>query len=137
MALTPKYIKTGVFNASTQNGGSESAAYQAANAAEFDHIMRDVLNDENFHIHILAGQYSTYGLHDSITTEDVPPVTTQYGWDVRSNWTITGAGEGLTVIGCVAPVSHVVIENLTVDGNWSNLPAVSRPANWPGAAGVG
>ncbi len=154
MALIHKYIKTGTFDGtagSLQTGDSESTAYQAGNAAEFDHIMRDLLNADGYHIHIAAGEYSTCGQRYSVT----PPggTVTAYGWDVRSDWTVSGAGENATVmrlyswpshvtpgtasskwnvVGCPSdhPVSNVVIEYLTVDGNWTNLnnpPAGSPP----------
>ena len=135
MALTHKYIAIG--NPAVQGDGNTPATpYLVSNAAEFDSIMRVTLGlgVEEFHIHIDSGTYFTKGM--------LYPNGT-LGWNIRSGWTISGAGESATiikldawpsfvtggtpsskwsVIGSQAAVSNVTIENLTVDGNWLNLP---------------
>ena len=95
---------------------------------------------EEAHIHLGPGVFFTRGLRHSDGAREL-------GWDVRSGWTISGAGEAATVlrlerwpdfpdgacrrwavVGCAVgePVAGVVIEHLTVDANWSGLP--NRPA---------
>ena len=110
----------------------------AATAARFDEILRDV--PEEAHIHLGPGVFFIRGLRHSDGAREL-------GWDVRSGWSITGAGEAETVIrlerwpdfpagecrrwaavGCPVeePVAGVVLEHLTVDANWSGLP--NQPA---------
>ena len=122
--------------------GTDTDPYLANTATRFDEIMRGIAADT--HIHIGAGSFPTLGLRHF---PGLPGIGTQHdngthGWHVRSKWTITGAGEGLTIIkldawpsfvaggtpsskwaamGSLANVSNVIIENLTVDGNWPNL----------------
>ena len=123
--------------------GTKASPFLADTAARFDEIMRGI--PEDAHIRIGPGTFPTLGLRHTIGAGD-------FGWEVRSGWTISGAGEGATVIrlerwpdfvrsadgpdqcrtwaviGCApdAPVSQVVIEHLTVDANWPGLP--NRPA---------
>lgn len=139
MLLIHKYTAPGTF-AESQSGDSENHPYRADNADDFDKIMRVKLIAEYRHIHLAAGTYLTRGLGYQDGGSD-------YRWSVRSNWTISGAGEGLTTIKLVewppativgpgrkwavigsAPESNVVIENMTVDGNWTGL---NNPSHRP------
>ena len=149
MALTHKYIAIG--NPNPQgNGNTAATPYLVSTADEFDAIMHEI--GVSTHIHLAAGTYFTYGQRY--------PVGYNRGWDVKSGWTISGAGEGATTIkldswpgntivyqptgkwsvigNSYAPttlVSDVVIENLTVDGNWTGLANDLRlPTGWPDAA---
>ena len=119
--------------------GIETDPYLANTATRFDEIMRDI--PEDTHIHIGEGPFPTLGLRHTASAQS-DDISAIYGWHVRSKWIITGAGEGVTtikldawpsfvaggtnsskwaVIGSLANVKNVVIENLTVDGNWLNL----------------
>ena len=131
--------------ASGPGGGSGTPAdpWLADTALRFDEILRGLA--EGSHIHLGPGVFPTLGLRHSVGPED-------FGWDVRSHWTISGAGEDATIIrlqrwpafiasadgaeqcrawaavGCPphAPAAQMLIEHLTVDANWSGLP--NRPA---------
>ncbi len=131
--------KRAIYIAVGDGGGAGTRAHPhlAATAARFDEILRGV--PEEAHIHLGPGVFFTRGLRHSDGAREL-------GWNVRSGWTITGAGEDATVIrlecwpdfpaercrrwavvGCAVeePVAGVVIEHLTVDANWRGLP--NRP----------
>ena len=137
------YIEVG----SGGGDGSQGNPYRANTAIGFDQIMRGIA--ANSHIHIGAGEFLTLGQRHRNKTQNaaggIDPVNGDLGWDVRSNWTISGAGEGVTVIklerwpdiqisddfrkfivvGChytPSLISNVIIGYLTVDGQWDTLP---------------
>lgn len=138
--------------------GSEGNPFSGSTSLLFDEHMREIADipatdpPTDFHIHLGAGTFATVGLRHFATTAGghVPGINKagDKGWFVRSNWTITGAGEAATTIkleqwstfdgsavssvdwavaGCGADqlASNVLIEHLAVDGNWDS----SRPAN--------
>ena len=159
-----RYIIVGDY--SDTDPGTFELPFRAKSATEFDRIMRKLADPPNagiaLHIHIGPGIFKTLGLRHFATTVPGPgghgPGVSNagdWGWFVRPDWTITGAGEGATsiqleawpsfdgvplsdtsawtVVGCsdFFPASNVTIEHLTVDGNWSNLTVHLLPPTPP------
>ena len=95
MALIHKYMAIG--NPAAQgDGNTPTTPYLVSNAAEFDSIMRVTLGAGDSHL--AAGTYFTRGTHYQETIDGTPPTVMDYGWNIRSNGTITGAGEGNTIV---------------------------------------
>ena len=136
--------------------GTETDPFDGRTPDKFDALMQRLARMQEadpshpgWHIHLGPGTYRTRGLRRSATAQisDGP-----LGWHLGSRWTLSGSGQDATtlqlaewppflasavsgadsswtVVGSVAPISHVLIEHLTVDGRWSTLPG--RPAPPP------
>ena len=118
--------------------GTLQDPYNARNSETFDGWMRKI--PERSVIHLLPGEYETMGF----SRGNVP------GFVVKNGWRIKGAGTGNTTLKLVAvatdrtvssgwnavlfsgwgkPVSHVSIEDLTVDCNYQGISKVSGLTN--------
>ena len=124
--------------------GTADDPFDGSTAARFDAVLRFLADRGGAcRLHLGPGVFPTLGLRHRAGGENAAG---DRGWHLPSHWTISGAGAGATtirlerwpafrksagsaeaaawaVVGSApgAAVSGVLVENLTLDGNWPNL----------------
>ena len=92
------------FHVGTNGSGTQADPFDGGTFEHFDQHMRELADEpmpQPHHIHLAAGTYKTLGIRhfaDSSPHEAGINKFGNLGWNVRSNWTISGAGESNTII---------------------------------------
>ena len=127
MAQIHKWIAIGT-PTGLETGDSDADPYLVHNADEFDHIMRDILfAPGGYFIQLGEGVFFTRGLRRFAGTGE--NVSGNLGWYVRSHWTISGSGEGLTIIKLSEWPSFVVNATPGTSPKWSVIGSLSLVSN--------
>ncbi len=106
--------------------GTQANPYDGSSQPKFDAIMNSIRNTPNLTIHLGVGTFRS-------------DVTADNRWAVKPGWVITGAGMNVTICQMMGnltgkhwdmeffksppnvPTDNVVVQDLTVDCNWSEL----------------